>query len=139
MTVVNPNAVGNGNFLSVPLAGVAATTGGAIAAIANPEGVTLQILRSYLLVSTQSAGAANVSVGVAADATTSASDMISALAVNSVTSGTVYAGSVGGDASKDSLVAAPAPWTATKYVTVTGSATTAGFVGTLFIEYIRIA
>jgi hypothetical protein len=139
MAVVAPNAEGHGGFLSVELTGVVATTGGAIAAIANPEGVTLQILRSYLDVITPSTGGATGSVGVAADATTSASDMINALTLNGVTALTVYAGSVGGDASKDSLVAAPAPWTSGKYVTVTGSATTVGFTGRLFIEYIRIA
>ena len=138
MAVVTPNAEGHG-FLSVELTGLAATTGGAIAAIANPEGETLQILRSFLDVITASSGSATVSVGVAADAVTSAADMINALQLQSVAALTVYAGSVGGDASKDSLVAAPAPWTSTKYVTVTGSATTAGFTGRLFIEYIHIA
>jgi hypothetical protein len=125
-------------MLSVELTGTSSTTGGAIASVANPEGKTLQILRSYLLVLTASTGAANVNVGVGAAATTDASDMISALAVNSVTANTVYAGSVGGDATKDSLYAAPAPWTSTKYVNVTGSATTAGFTGRLYIEYIRL-
>ena len=135
--VLTPNAEGHG-FLSVDLTGVVAATGGAIGAIANPEGETLQILRSFLDVITPSTGVATVTIGVAADSTTSASDMINALTVNGVTALTVYAGSVGGDASKDSLVAAPAPWTSTKYVTVTGSATTAGFTGRLFIEYIHI-
>lgn len=139
MAVVAPNKIGNGNFMTVDLAGVAATTGGAIAAIANPEGVTLQILRVYILVTTASTGAANVSVGVAADAVTSASDIVNALTVNGVSAGTVYLCLPGGDAAKDSIVAAPAPWTTSKYVTVTGSATTAGFVGTLYIEYIRVA
>jgi hypothetical protein len=135
--VLTPNAEGHG-FMSVDLTGVAGTTGGAIGAIANPEGETLQILRSFLLVLTPSTGSATISIGVAADAVTSASDIISALTANGVTAGTVYAGSMGGDASKDSLYAAPAPWTAAKYVTVTGSATTVGFTGRLFIEYIHI-
>jgi len=139
MAVVAPNAEGNGGFLTVELTGVAGTTGGAIAAVANPEGVTCQILRSFFDVITPSTGVAAISVGVAADATTSSTDMVNALTVNGVTALTVYAGSMGGDATKDSLVAAPAPWTSDKYVTVTGSATTAGFTGRLFIEYIRIA
>ena len=135
--MTQPNSEGHG-FMSVELAGLASTTGGAIASIANPEGETLQILRSYLLVLTASTGSANVNVGVGATAATDASDMISALALNSVAAGTVYAGSIGGNASKDSIVAVPAPWTAGKFVNVTGSATTAGFVGRLFIEYIHI-
>jgi hypothetical protein len=134
--VLVPNPEGRG-MLSVDLDGVVSTTGGAIGAIANPEGVTLQILRSFLLISAPSTGSATATIGVAADAVTSASDIVNALTINGVSAGTVYACTMGGDATKDSLVAAPAPWTATKYVTVTGSATTVGLKARLYIEYIR--
>ena len=137
MTAIN--RAGKGKFLSVELTGVAGTTGGAIASVANPEGETLQILRSFLLVLTASTGAANVNVGVGAAATTDASDIISALALNAVAASTVYLGSTGGNAANDSLVTIPAPWTSTKFVNVTGDASTVGFTGRLFIEYIRIA
>ncbi len=136
-TAINNEGYGAG-MLTVELTGVASTTGGGIASIANPEGASVQILRSFLLVITASTGVANVNIGVGATATTDATDMLNALALNAVSANTVYAGSVGGDATKDSLAAVPVVWTSSKFVNVTGSASTAGFTGRLYIEYIRI-
>lgn len=117
----------------VPLTGVAATTGGAVGAVLNPEGVPLVIVDVKLYVDTPSTGAANLSVGIAADAVTSDTDMINALAVNGSITGKAYHGMTALAAKGEAQV-----WGATEYITATGSASTAGFTGRLFVQYIRV-
>ena len=124
-------------FLSIALTGVASTDGGGIYSLLNPEGVDLLILRSYIYVDTASTGAANINIGIGAAATTDASDMISALAMNGSIAGKYYNGNTIQGTTKTE-VTAPAVWTSTKYLNVTGSATTAGLVATLYVEYIRV-
>jgi len=133
--MTQPNSEGKG-FLSVPVTGTTSTTGGAMCSLANPEGATIYILRSYLVVTTASTGAANINVGVGATAATDASDMISALAINGAITTKIYNGNTI-QATTKTEVTAPAAWTADKFVTATGSASSAGFAGTLYIEYIR--
>jgi hypothetical protein len=132
----SPNTQGTG-MLSVPLTGNALFAGGEIAAVANPEGASLMILRTYLYVKTPSTGAANISIGVAANATTSATDAINALAINGAITGKVYNGNTIQGTTKTE-VSVPAVWTADKFVTCTGSADSSGFTGTLYIEYIHL-
>lgn len=133
--MTQPNAEGKG-FLSVPVTGTTATTGGAMCSLANPEGVTVHILRAYLRVDSASTGAANITVGVAANGTTEATDIINALAINGSIAGKIYNGNAIQVTTKTE-VTAPAAWTADKFVTCTGSASSAGFAGTLYIEYVR--
>ena len=123
--------VGKG-WLQIDLTGVTATTGGAIASVANPEGCTLIPVQSVLYITTASTGAANISIGIGATATTSATDIINALAINGVSVPLAYNGQV-----LDAKTALPAVWTTTTYLTVTGSADSSGFVGKLFVQYIR--
>ena len=130
------NTEGRG-WMSIPLVGVAATTGGAIASVANPEGVTLLITRAIVYCATNSTGAANLTVGVGATATTAATDIMTALAL-AAAAGLAYNGLTIITATA-TLLNSAAMWTATTFVTAQGSATTAGFTGTLFIEYIRVA
>ena len=118
---------------AVDFVGTTATTGGAICSIPNPEGVDLFILRSFVLFTTASTGSATIDVGVAAAATTSASDCISALEASSTT-GKLYNASAIIHATKTEVTV---DWPSDYFVTITGSATTAGLVGTLFIEYVR--
>lgn len=113
------------------IAGVAATTGGAIAAIENPEGVDLIITRAVLNRTTKSTGAAAVDIGVAADGTTSAQNLLDAVAAGAT------AGVEDNIENPGSAGKAVALWGASEYVTVTGDATSVGLVGTLTIEYIR--
>lgn len=129
------NAEGKG-FLSVAVTGTTSTDGGAMCSLANPEGGTVYILRSYLVVTTASTGAANINVGVGATATTDASDMINALAINGAITGKIYNGNTFQPTTKTE-VTAPAAWTSGKYINCTGSADSSGFSGTLYIEYIR--
>jgi hypothetical protein len=124
-------------WMAIDITGVVATTDGAIGAVLNPEGVDVLVTRSILHVKTQSSGAANLSCGVAATATTSTTDIINALAVGGAT-GKYYNGQAVQVTAKTE-VSAPAVWSAGKYINFTGSASTAGLVGTLFVEYLRVS
>ena len=128
------NTTGKG-FLSIALTGTTSTDGGAICSIANPEGGSILILRSYLYVATASTGAANINVGVGATAATDASDMINALAINGAITGKYYNGNTI-QATTKTEVSAPAVWHSGDFLNATGSASSAGFVGTLYVEYI---
>ena len=118
--------------LEIPLTGHALYAGGEIAAVANPEGVPLIIKDVKLYIDTPSTGAANINVGLAADAVTSDTDMISALAINGSITGKAYHGMTALAAKGEAQV-----WGTTQFVTATGSASSAGFAGRLFIDYIR--
>ena len=106
---------------------------GAIGAVLNPEGVPLIITDVKLYVDTHSTGAANLSVGIAANATTSDTDLINALAVGGAIDGKAYHGMTALAAKGEAQV-----WGVTEYITATGSASTAGFNGRLFIRYVRV-
>ncbi len=133
---VSINAEGRGT-LTIDITGAASTSGGGIGAVANPEGARVLILRATLVVISASTGAANLSVGVGATATTEATDIINALAMNGVTAYTAYNGHAMQNTAKTEITA-PALWTSTKYITFTGSATTAGLIARLYVEYIRV-
>ena len=122
-----------GGYLEIPLVGAALFAGGEVAACLNPEGVPLIITDVKIYVDTPSTGAANLSVGIAANATTSDTDMINALAVNGAITGLAYHGMTALAAKGAAQV-----WSATEYITATGSASTAGFAGRLFVQYIRV-
>ena len=122
-----------GGYVEIPLTGTAATTGGAIGATKNPEGVALIITDVKLYVDTHSTGAANLSAGIAADAVTSDTDLINALAVGGAIDGKAYHGMTALAAKGEAQV-----WGAAEYITATGSASTAGFAGRLFVKYIRV-
>lgn len=119
-------------WLTIDLAGVVATTGGAIASVANPEGVNLIVVQAVLYSTTASTGAANVTIGIGATATTDATDIINALALNGLSCPIAYNGNV-----LDAKTALPAVWTPTTFLNVTGSGSTAGYVGKLYVQYIR--
>lgn len=114
------------------LEGAVATTGGAIGAFENPEGCDLIICDVKLIVDTPSTGGANISVGVAADATTSDTDLINALAINGSITGKAYHGMTALAAKGEAVV-----WGADEYITASGSASSADFEGRLFVKYIR--
>lgn len=115
------------------LTGALLFAGGEVAAFANPEGVPLIITDVKLYVDTPSTGAANLSVGLAADAVTSATTLINALAVNGSITGAAYHGMTALAAKGAAVV-----WGTGQYLTATGSASTVGFVGRLLVEYIRV-
>ena len=120
--------------LEIPLTGNALFAGGEIVAVANPEGVPLIIVDVKLFVDTPSTGAANINVGLAADAVTSDTDMINALAINGAITGKAYHGMTALAAKGEAQV-----WGTSQYLTATGSANSSGFAGRLFVQYIRTA
>ena len=120
--------------LEIPLTGALLFAGGEIAAVENPEGVALIITDVKLFVDTPSTGACNLNAGLAADAVTSDTDMINALAINGAITGKAYHGMTALAAKGEAQV-----WGVTQYLTVTGSASSVGFTGRLFVEYIRTA
>jgi hypothetical protein len=121
-------------YLEIPLTGALLFAGGEIASVANPEGVPVVITDVKILVTTPSTGAATISVGIAAAATTSDNDMIDALDINGAAAGSAYHGMTALAAKGAAQV-----WGATQYVTATGSADTTGFVGKLYVQYNRTA
>jgi hypothetical protein len=120
--------------LEIPLTGAALFAGGEIAAVLNPEGVPLIIQDVKIYVDTPSTGGCNISVGIAANATSSDTDMINALAIDGAITGKAYHGMTALAAKGEAQV-----WGATAYITATGSASSAGFAGRLFVQYIRTA
>lgn len=127
---------GRGGVLTIEVEGVTGTSAGAIGEVDNPEGVDLLITRATWHVITPSTGAANLSCGVDASGGTF-TDIISGLAVNGSIAGKVYNGHAMQNTTKTEIEA-PAIWTAAKKLGFTGSASTAGLVGRLYVEYIRI-
>jgi len=122
--------------MTIDFTGETSTAGGGIASIANPEGASLVILRTTLYVSVNSTGAANLSAGIGAAATTSATDIINALAM-AAAAGKMYNGATIQVTTKTEITV-PALWTADKFLNITGSASTAGLVGKLMVEYARV-
>lgn len=118
--------------LEIPLTGALLFAGGEIGALLNPEGVPLIIEDVKIFVDTPSTGAANISVGIAANGATSDTDMINALAINGAITGKAYHGMTALAAKGEAQV-----WGATEYITATGSADSRGFTGRLFVKYIR--
>jgi len=136
MTVTAANTVGKGWF-SIDFVGVAATTGGAIASVKNPEGVNVIVTNAIVYIATNSTGGANLTVGIGTSATTDYNDMVTATAM-AAAAGKVYTARAI-SASIATEVTAPGVWLSTEYVNITGSASTVGLTGTLYIEYLRVS
>jgi hypothetical protein len=119
--------------LEIPLTGAVLFAGGEIGAMLNPEGVPLIITDVKIYIDTPSTGAANISVGIAADATTSDTAMINALAINGAVTGLAYHGMTALAAKDEAQI-----WDTDEYITATGSADSSDFVGRLFVQYIRV-
>jgi len=101
----------------------ASDAAGGVFSVENSFGTTLVILRVVLLVTTGSSGTCHLDIGVAADATTSASDLIDQLQVNTagVFDNLADPGSGGGAAQK---------WSSGTFVNASMAAgATAGLVG----------
>jgi len=136
MAVTAANTTGKG-WLSIDFVGVAAATGGAIASVKNPEGVNVIVTNAILYLATNSTGAANLTVGIGTSATTDYNDMVTATAM-AAAAGKVYTARAI-SASIATEVTAPGVWLSTEYVNITGSASTVGLTGTLYVEYLRVS
>jgi hypothetical protein len=133
MAATTPVPVYAGGYLEIPLAGNALFAGGEIASLLNPFGVPVIIGDVKIYVDTPSTGGANINVGIAAAATTSDTDMINALAINGVITGKAYHGMTALAAKGEAQV-----WGAAEYITATGSASSEGFAGRLYVQCIPV-
>jgi hypothetical protein len=123
--------------LSIRITGVASAADAGQGAIENPEGDDVLILRTTLVVLAPSTGAANISIGIGATSGTAATDIVNALAMNGVAANTAYNGHAMQNTAKTAITA-PALWTPTSYLTITGSASLVGLDARLLVEYVRI-
>jgi hypothetical protein len=132
--VLKVGGTGSRNYkiAKVALAGVAATTGGALFAWQNPENVSIIVDRLEIDITTKSTGAANGSFGTAANGTTSSANLIDTYALGGtekVVNNVDDKGANGKSVQK---------MTTSQFITGTGSATTAGLVGFVYIHYYLI-
>lgn len=116
--------------LKTALVGVASTSGGGIASVANPEGVDILITRCLLHRTTKSTGAATADIGIAADGTTSNDTLIDGIDINATEGVDDNIKNKGTNGLERRI------WGATQFLTMTGSATSAGLVGALYVEYV---
>jgi len=123
-------------FLTLDFEGVVSTVAGQILSQINPEGVMLAIIRTYAYFATGSTGAANLTCGVAADAITDASDILSAFdGIEGTVGGKMFnCQAVPANETEEAVI-----WEVGEYINMKGSATTVGLAGKLFIEYVRLA
>lgn len=124
--------VGSGR-LAIDITGVASVAAAGQGEILNPEGRDLHITRAHILAKTESTGASELDIGVAATGI-QATDVLDGDDMNGVTEGKCIQCFAEAGA-KTELV--PAKWTSTTYLTFTASATMVGFTGTLYVEYLR--
>ena len=115
------------------IAAITATTfaGGEILGLANPEGEDLIITRFIFDVTTEATGGADADAGIAADATTSADDLLDGVDVGSAAA--LFDNIKDQAGNGEEAVA----WDSDEYLTITPSASAAGLVGNVYIEYIR--
>lgn len=105
------------------------TTAGGVLSLANPEGAAIIVTRLILNITTASGGAATVDAGIAANGSTSSDNLIDGASVAAV-------GLLGNLGNPGTNGKASQKWSATQYLTITASATTAGMVGEAIIEYV---
>jgi len=115
----------------VAIAGVAATTGGALFSWANPEGQTIIIDRFQIDITTKSTGASAGDFGVAANGTTTSDVLIDGYAMGGTEKvvDTALTADLGTNGKVNQKM------TATQFITGTGSATSVGLVGSVYIHY----
>ena len=135
MAVTTVTSEGKG-WLSFPITGGTATSGGGLASIANTAGVSLLILRCIAYFTTNPAAGANLNIGVGTSATHDASDIASSFTADDVDGEYHNMASVQADAKTE--IGTPAIWTTSKYINITGDSSTASLAGTLHIEYLRV-
>lgn len=110
------------------------TAGGDILGIANPEGADLLITRFIVDVTTKTTGAATADFGIAAAATTSSDTLLDE--VNLGAAAAVFDSADATDQGTNGK--ASRKWGSAQYLTGTPSASAAGLVGYVYIEYVRV-
>ncbi len=128
------NTQGKGAY-SVALTGGTATGAASVAAIPNPEGVDLILSTAFLHVLTNSTGATNLTIGTAASGTVAATSMLGNTAMAGA-AGSVFHLPFPGTAV--GAAATPQKWGSADYINVASSGSSAGFTGTLYVDYFRV-
>jgi hypothetical protein len=121
--------------LSYTITGGTATTGG-IASIPNPEGIDLVLRDARLLVTANSTGAANLTIGTAPSPGTAATNSLLTATAMAAAAGKIYDLGIGGTVVATDLTAT-AKWGSADYLVVNGSASTVGLSAILFVDYYR--
>ena len=135
MTVALSTDADRKGWLEIDLTGAASAANAGLGEIANPEGCTVGITRVFFYFATGSTGAANLDVGIGASGA-KCTDIVSAMDVIQATVGGKF---IFGPAAQVAETESPtAKWTATTYMTFTGSATTVGLAAKVYVEYIRL-
>lgn len=120
------------NCYSYDLTAAALFAGGEILALANPFGEAVIVTKCILDVETPTTGACTCDVGIAANATTSSDTLIDDGDIGVGTGAHVVCSPFGTNGK-------PAQrWGATQYLTATGSASSAGLVGQVKLQIMRI-
>jgi hypothetical protein len=135
MTVTANTGDGRG-WYKFKLTGATSAANAGLGGIANPEGVTLGIVRLFAYFRTGSTGAANLSMGIGA-AGAGSTDLCSAMdMVEATVGGKLFhlpAVQVAETANPTAL------WTTATYLNITGSADSTGLDADVYVEYIRLA
>ena len=116
----------------IPLTATTATTGGAVASWYNPEGDALIVISAILDIATKSTGAANLGVGYGSSATGSYTSIFAAQNVGTSAGVFQAPGAVATTVNTPMCVKVPTA----NYITATGSASTAGLIGNLYVTYV---
>ena len=121
-------------MLVIDITGVASVANAGIGQVLNPEGKKLGILRTYAYFETGSTGATNLDVGVGVSGA-KGTDILSTFdGIEATVGGKLfYCQAVPVNETEDAVI-----WEATEYITFTGSGSSVGLVGKLFVEYIRL-
>lgn len=107
-------------------------SGGGVASVENPEGVTLIVERAYILTTHESTGACTLDGGIAANGTTSSDNLIDGLSIASATGLFSNLKNPGSNGKADQL------WTASQFLTVSvASGAVDGATGWLIVDYRR--
>ena len=132
---VTVNKASSGGMMVLDVVGAAAATAGGIGAVLNPEGVDLLVTRTYMYFATGSTGAANLTWGIGATATTASDDICDAFdMIEGTVGGNAYYGQAASAEQTEELII----WEAGEYLVVSGSASSVGLDAKLFIEYVRL-
>ena len=126
----------NSGCLMIRITGGTSTAAGGQGEVANPEGMTLVILRTTLIALVTSTGSATISCGIAASGGTF-TDIINALEMGSLTSLPKAYNGHARQATAKTEITGPAAWHATDVLGFTASASLVGFDGILLVEYVR--
>lgn len=121
-------------MMCIDWTGVASVANAGQGQIANPEGVKLLVLRTYIYFATGATGATNLDVGFAATGIKGTNVLSTFDGVQA----TVGAKGFYGQAVPVNEAQAAVEWSATDYLTFSSSGSAVGLAAKLFVEYLRV-